>query len=116
LTAAQQEVDEGWQRAAVALARQMGTDRIAADAALNTLIGKDAAAAPYQIAQVYALRGDTKNTFEWLDRSWSSRDAGLSGLLYDPIILRFKDDPRFAAFCRKVGLPAVGEPRTHTQT
>jgi TolB-like protein/Tfp pilus assembly protein PilF len=116
LTAAQQEVDEGWQRAAVALARQMGTDRIAADAALNTLIGKDAAAAPYQIAQVYALRGDTKNTFEWLDRSWSSRDAGLSGLLYDPIILRFKDDPRFAAFCRKVGLPAVGEPRAHTQT
>jgi TolB-like protein/Tfp pilus assembly protein PilF len=116
LTAAQQEVDEGWQRAAVALARQMGTDRIAADAALNTLIGKDAAAAPYQIAQVYALRGDTKNTFEWLDRSWSSRDAGLSGLLYDPIILRFKDDPRFAAFCRKVGLPALGEPRAHTQT
>jgi TolB-like protein/Tfp pilus assembly protein PilF len=116
LTAAQQEVDEGWQRAAVALARQMGTDRIAADAALNTLIGKDAEAAPYQIAQVYALRGDTKNTFEWLDRSWSSRDAGLSGLLYDPIILRFKDDPRFAAFCRKVGLPALGEPRAHTQT
>jgi TolB-like protein/Tfp pilus assembly protein PilF len=116
LTTAQQEVDEGWQRAAVALARQMGTDRIAADAALNTLIGKDAAAAPYQIAQVYALRGDTKNTFEWLDRSWSSRDAGLSGLLYDPIILRFKDDPRFAAFCRKVGLPALGEPRAHTQT
>ena len=26
-------------------------------------------------------------------------------LLYDPFILRYKDDPRFAAFCKKVGLP-----------
>jgi hypothetical protein len=30
-------------------------------------------------------------------------------LLYDPFILRYKDDPRFAAFCRKVGLPAPGD-------
>jgi hypothetical protein len=27
----------------------------------------------------------------------------------DPFILRYKDDPRFAAFCRKVGLPVPGE-------
>ena len=27
----------------------------------------------------------------------------------DPFILRYKDDPRFAAFCRKVGLPVHGE-------
>jgi hypothetical protein len=28
-------------------------------------------------------------------------------LAWSPFIQRFKDDPRFAAFCRKVGLPAV---------
>lgn len=33
---------------------------------------------------------------------------GIAYLLYDPFILRFKDDPRFAAFCRKVGLPVPG--------
>jgi hypothetical protein len=27
----------------------------------------------------------------------------------DPVILRYKDDPRFAAFCGKVGLPVPGE-------
>jgi hypothetical protein len=27
----------------------------------------------------------------------------------DPFILRYKDDLRFAAFCRKVGLPVPGE-------
>jgi TolB-like protein/Tfp pilus assembly protein PilF len=116
LAAAQQEVDQAWQNIAVALARQRGTDRIAADAALTALIGKDAAGSPYQIAQVYALRNDTENTFEWLNRAWSSRDAGLQSLLYDPIILRFKDDPRFAAFCRQVGLPVPAEPAAHTST
>jgi hypothetical protein len=37
-------------------------------------------------------------------------------LLYDPFILRYKDDPRFAAFCRQVGLPVSGEvpPRNST--
>ena len=36
-------------------------------------------------------------------------DPGIQNLLYGPFILRFKDDPRFADFCRKVGLPVPGE-------
>lgn len=43
--------------------------------------------------------------FTWLDRAWANRDPGVSYLLYDPIILRYRDDPRFAAYCRKIGLP-----------
>jgi tetratricopeptide (TPR) repeat protein len=109
LAAAQQEPPGLWQDAALALARQIGTDRSAADAALKTLIEKDAGGAPFQIAEVYALRRDAKSTFEWLDRAWNSRDAGVTDLLYDPFILRYKDDPRLAAFCRKVGLPVPGE-------
>jgi TolB-like protein/Flp pilus assembly protein TadD len=77
-------------------------------AALRTLIDKDASISAYQIAQVYALRNDATATFEWLDRAWSIRDSGITFLLFDPLILRYKDDPRFAAFCRKVGLPVPG--------
>jgi TolB-like protein/Tfp pilus assembly protein PilF len=109
LEAAQQEPPGVWQNVALALARQIGNDRTAADAALRTLIAKHAGDAAYQIADVYALRNDAKATFEWLDRAWSNRDPGTSNLLYDPFILRYKDDPRFAAFCRKVRLPAPGE-------
>jgi tetratricopeptide (TPR) repeat protein len=105
LAAAQQEPSGNWQDIALALARQIGRDRTAADAALKTLIDKDAGVATYQIAQVYALRNDPKDTFAWLDRAWSNRDAGIQFLLYDPFILRYKHDARFAAFCRKVGLP-----------
>jgi TolB-like protein/tetratricopeptide (TPR) repeat protein len=109
LAAAQQEPPGPWQDVALALARQIGSDRSAADAALKTLIDKWAGAAPYQIAQAYALRNDAKETFAWLDRAWSSRDGGIQYLLYDPLILRYKDDPRFAAFCKKVGLPTPAE-------
>jgi hypothetical protein len=73
------------------------------------LVEKDANVSAYQIAEVYALRGDAKETFEWLERAWSNRDPGITSLLFDPFILRHKDDPRFAAFCRKVGLPVPGE-------
>jgi TolB-like protein/Tfp pilus assembly protein PilF len=107
LASAQQESDPGWRRAALALASQIGADRRAADAALATLIAKDAAYSPYQIAEVYALRRDPDNTFKWLERAWSARDPGIQYLLSDPFILRYRDDPRFAAFCNKVGLPTT---------
>jgi tetratricopeptide (TPR) repeat protein len=109
VAAAQQEPPGYARDVALALARQIGSDRSAANAALRTLIDKDTGLAAYWIADVYALRGDGKATFEWLDRAWSNRDTGIVFLLYDPFILRYKNDPRFAAFCRKVGLPAPGE-------
>jgi serine/threonine-protein kinase len=110
LAAAQQEPPGAWHDSALALARHIGADRSAADAALKALIEKDAGIVPFQIAEVYALRNDAKGTFEWLDRAWSNRDSGIQNLLYDPFILRYKDDPRFAAFCRKIGLPVPGDP------
>jgi TolB-like protein/Tfp pilus assembly protein PilF len=110
LAAAQQEPPGVWQDNALALARQIGGDRSAADASLRTLIEKDPGISAYQIAEVYAVRNDAKETFAWLDRAFSNRDPGIEYLLYDPIILRYKDDPRFAAFCHKVGLPVPGQP------
>jgi len=99
-----------WKNAATALAAQLNGDRNAADAAVKQLIKADASTSAYQIAQIYAVRGDTDKTFEWLDRAWSNRDLGFFYLLYDPFIRRYKDDPRFVVFCRKAGLPVPGEP------
>jgi tetratricopeptide (TPR) repeat protein len=106
LEAAQHE-PVGWQVDAIALAKQISGDPAEADAALKTQIEQDAAAGAFQIAQTYALRNDADKTFEWLDRALSNRDSGISYLLFDPLILRFRDDPRFAAFCKKVGLPTT---------
>ncbi|HET7306394.1 MAG TPA: tetratricopeptide repeat protein [Gammaproteobacteria bacterium] len=108
LTAARQEIPgggSGWRDVALALALQVGDDRVAADAALQKLINEQADVAAYQIAEVYALRRDPDRMFAWLDRAWTNRDPGIIYLLHDPFILRYKSDPRFAAFCQKVGLP-----------
>jgi len=59
---------------------------------------------------------DPANVFAWLARAWRNRDAGISLLLYDPFISKYKDDPRFAAFCRKVGLPVTGEATARKST
>jgi len=105
LRAAQMEPPGVWGDTALALAQQISGNRAAADAALKNLINKQTDNAPYQIAEVYALRKDPDQMFAWLERAWTSRDPGISSLLYDPLLLRYKDDPRFAAFCKKVGLP-----------
>lgn len=107
LAAARQEPPGMWHDIAIALALQVAPDHKAADDALERLIADYTETAPYQIAQVYALRRDPGHTFEWLDRAWADRDPGVGYLLGDPLILRYHADPRFAAFCKKAGLPTT---------
>ena len=109
LAAAQQEHPGPIRDFALVAARQIGNDRAAADTALSTLIAKYANDGAYGIADLYALRNDAKSTFEWLDRAWNNRDSDIARLLSDPFILRYQDDPRFDAFCKKVGLPTPAE-------
>ena len=99
---AQLEPPGPWRDYALALARQMQSDRPAADAALQKLINEYAASSPFQIAAVYGLRNEPDKMFEWLDRAYAERDSGLTQLLVTPFILNYKDDPRFAAFCQKL--------------
>jgi len=53
------------------------------------------------------VRKDPDNLFKWLEHAAAAHDPGVSYLLYDPLILRYRHDPRFAAFCKKVGLPTT---------
>ena len=101
---AQLEPPGSWRDYALALARQMQSDRPAADAALQKLINEYAASSPFQIAAVYGLRNEPDKMFEWLDRAYAERDSGLTQLLVTPFILNYKDDPRFAAFCQKLNV------------
>ena len=104
---AQLEPPGFWRDYALALAAQGQSDRAAADAALQKLIHEDAVNGPFQIAAVYGLRKEPDKMFEWLDRAYIERDSGLTQLLVTPFILTYKNDPRFAAFCRKLKLPVT---------
>ena len=97
-----------------ALAAQFANDRAAADRALEALIDAGAESTPYQIAQVYGLRREPDEVFAWLDRARNGHDVTLSSLLVDPFLKPYRDDPRFAALCAKIGLPAPDARSTAT--
>ena len=40
----------------------------------------------YQIAAVYAFRGEADRAFEWLDRAYVQRDGGLTEMKGDPLL------------------------------
>jgi tetratricopeptide (TPR) repeat protein len=75
------------------------------DAALSELIVKYHAGFAYQIAQVYAFRNQSDESFEWLDRAYAQRDSGLIGTKVEPLLKSLHNDPRFAAFLKKLNLP-----------
>lgn len=95
----------------VALALQIGSDREAADAAMRNLeeIDAETKGGAYALARIHALRGDADRALDWLQRDWARHDEGVYAVLFDPLLLRFRDDPRLAAYCRTTGLPAPGE-------
>ena len=58
-----------------------------------------------QVAQVHAFRGERNAAFEWLDRAYENRDAGMMRLKVDPLLRKLRDDPRYTALLRKMNLP-----------
>ena len=107
LREAQLEPDEGFRRFELALAHYARGDRPAADAALADLIAKAREGFAYQIAEVYAVRGEADKAFEWLQISFDDRDAGALGLLVDPLLRGLRDDARYKNLLFKLGLPAT---------
>jgi hypothetical protein len=61
--------------------------------------------AAFQIAEVYAYRGEVDRAFEWLERAYAQRDSGLSQIKRQPHLKRLERDPRYAAFLAKMRLP-----------
>jgi serine/threonine-protein kinase len=106
LREAQLEPDEGFRRFELALAHYARGDRPAADAALADLIAKAREGFAYQIAEVYAVRGEADKAFEWLQVSFDDRDAGMLGLLVDPLLRGLHDDPRYKSLLIRLGLPS----------
>src|SRR5262249_61309252 len=86
LREAELEPDERYRRFELALAQHARNDRPAADAALAELIARDRNVMAYQIAEVYAWRGEKDKAFDWLQVSLDNHDSGLLSLLIDPLM------------------------------
>ena len=51
--------------------------------------------AAYQVALVYATRGDSDQAFNWLERAYRQRDTGMRWMKFDPLLRPLSSDPRF---------------------
>jgi TolB-like protein/Tfp pilus assembly protein PilF len=107
LREAQLEPDEGYRRFELAVARYIHGDRLAADAALADLVANGRDQLAYQIAEVYAVRGENDKAFEWLQIAFDNHDTGTLSVLVDPLMRGLRDDPRYKNFLVKLGLPAT---------
>jgi hypothetical protein len=68
------------------------------------LIGRFEKDWSYNIAQVYAFRGEADKAFEWLDKAAAYQDPGLSDIVRENLFDNIHSDRRWLPFLRKVGL------------
>ena len=92
-----------------AMAHQVGADRKRADAALHDYVAENGKDQPYLVADLYALRKQPDQMFEWLERALKENDPDFN-LPTDPFVLAYRHDPRFAALSKAAGLSLPSEP------
>jgi len=81
------------------LGRKEEADKILTQALTHDSVLNGAA---YQLAIVYANRGDPDRAFQWLERGLQQRDAGMLWMKYDPILRPLSRDPRFKTILDKM--------------
>jgi tetratricopeptide (TPR) repeat protein len=98
--------DLDWVRlSGVAMAQHSLGHAAESQAALDELIAGHQREAAYQVAQVYAWRGEPDRAFTWLERAYQLRDTGIGHVTYDPTLRGLRGDPRYKALLRKLKLP-----------
>jgi TolB-like protein/DNA-binding winged helix-turn-helix (wHTH) protein/Flp pilus assembly protein TadD len=75
------------------------------NAALAELIAKHDTDSAYQVAEVYAFRGESAKSLEWLQRAYNQRDAGMPEIKTDPLLKNLRHDSRYTELLQKIHLP-----------
>ncbi len=73
-------------------------------ALLKELIQEHADSGAYQVAEVYAWRGEHEAALQWLERARQQLDGGLQFVKFEPLVDSLRGDPRFAEFLRRMNL------------
>jgi TolB-like protein/Tfp pilus assembly protein PilF len=79
-----------------------------ARAALGALVAQSRGA-EFQVAEAYAFLGDTEKTFEWLEKARALHDPGVLWTRHDALLASVANDPRFAAYLKRLGMPPENE-------
>ncbi|MGO9516961.1 MAG: protein kinase domain-containing protein [Candidatus Korobacteraceae bacterium] len=77
----------------------------ASEAALRELIANHGSDSAYQVAEVYAYRGEVDKALEWLNRAYQQHDSGLMFLKTDGLFKGLHQNPRYLDLLKKMALP-----------
>jgi eukaryotic-like serine/threonine-protein kinase len=101
----QQEPNEGLKLAGEAMVYYSLGRQQASEAALKELIDKHGSESAYQIAEVYAYRGEGDKAVEWLDRAYQQHDSGVTFIKSDGLFKGLRQNPGYIELLKKMGLP-----------
>jgi TolB-like protein/lipoprotein NlpI len=100
----QKETNEVWRMIGLPMAYHALGRKAESDQALNALIGKYEKDGPFNIAYVYAFRGEADKAFEWLGKALEYQDPGISEIVSEGrLFANIQADPRWLPFLRKIG-------------
>ena len=77
------------------------------DEAMAVMIEKYAVEGAYNIAFMFAYRGENDLAFEWLEKALQGQDAGLTQINSEPIIANLYSDSRWEPFMQRIGMSAA---------
>ena len=93
----------GWaDRTCLALAYETAHRRTDSDAQVAAMRGAFGSAVSYQLAQIFAQRGETAMALGHLDAAYRVHDPGMASINTDPWLNSLRKDPRFLAMQRKL--------------
>jgi TolB-like protein/lipoprotein NlpI len=101
----EREPSNFWRHLNEALVYQALNRQGDSDKALNAVIATDENGAAFEIAEVYAYRGESDKAFAWLDRAYRQRDGGLTLVKVDPLLKNLRRDPRYSNLLMKMHFP-----------
>lgn len=104
LATAAKEPDEFWSTWAKSMILHHTEQRDEAYASFEKLIELSAEGDAYQIAEVEAVRGNFDAAFDWLERSLTEHDPGVTHAKTSPRLRGLYDDARWPLFLTKIGL------------
>jgi serine/threonine protein kinase/TolB-like protein len=99
------EPDPVWRLYGLCLADHAAGRTKDAEAALAKFIKDYGETMAFQIAEVFAYRGENERAFAWLDKAYALRDSGMADILNDPLLKGLERDPRYTALLKKLRLP-----------
>jgi len=102
LSEASEEPEEMYRLRSLAIIHHAAGREAASDEALMVLVEKHGNDAAFEIAEVYALRGQSDKAFSWLERAYAARSPMICDRNVSRRLSSLRSDPRWDAFLRKM--------------